>query len=381
MKKYKFKDLQKKKNTDMWIFIIADVLLMGLLIFFGLFNSNWDFNVLWPGWGIWTENNYLGADVWLHLRYIDGIKVTADTAKAVFDIGVLPTAMIVQSFALLIYFNERMRRLLKKGTETVFVIMLKVIGKFKSLQADMKFRGMIQELDLGEKIDTWKLLAGLKLEKHLQSESKRVLFNRTAFPDTDNDVEHENRKNWKRYTKRFVDKEEKLREHITDVWITEHIKHINFTYPRITTTMILTGNTNVKIASMAITNVKEIKRKETARKMFGSILSLAAIAVVGSIISLTFKYDTWKAIKDALTYSVAIIFALIWAINSSNNIHDSREDELNDRLGYVTKYVGLDEINKVKKDLENDAIQKSELEKMKLKIELDELKKQVKSLE
>jgi len=115
--------------------------------------------------------------------------------------------------------------------------------------------------------------------------------------------------------------------------------------------------------------------------MFGSILSLAAIAVVGSIISLTFKYDTWKAIKDALTYSVAIIFALIWAINSSNNIHDSREDELNDRLGYVTKYVGLDEINKVKKDLENDAIQKSELEKMKLKIELDELKKQVKSLE
>lgn len=399
-KKYKFKDTQRQAQRDLWLFTGVSVMLVLLLVVFSLWQARWDINVLLPGYGVWTKDEYFGVDVWMHLRYVlneagELVKVTNGTnthytlnnvgelvkvtKNATFDIGVLATAAIVQTIAFIIYLNERTRRLLSKATDVAYVMMLKIIGKFKSLQADNDFREMVKELDLKEKKDTWKLLAGLKFENHLQKESKKVLFERTEHPDTS--TGKANRKHWSKRTLKFVKKEEKLKEQITDKWIDKHIKHINFRYPRITTTMILTGNTSVKISRMAIEDVKRIKSKETTRRIITSIILLLFIAVLGSIVSLTFQYDIWKAFKDVLVYMIAVVFSFVWAVMSSNDIHKSRELELEDRLGYIQKFVGRDEINKIKDEVTSDTYRKSEIEKMKLQSEIDDLKKSVQELE
>jgi hypothetical protein len=163
--------------------------------------------------------------------------------------------------------------------------MLKVIGRFKSLQADVPFRKLVNDLDLTEKKDTWKLLAGLKLEKHLNKESTKLIYERLAY-----EKDTENVQRSKKLIK-FMEKENELREQITDVWIEEHIRHISFTYPKITVRMILTGNTSVKIARMAIEDVNAIQAKETRLRLISNILSLGFLVLIGSITSISFRYN------------------------------------------------------------------------------------------
>jgi len=363
MNKFKFKDVSKKNTESLWMFTLVSIILLVLIIFLGLWNTNWDFNVILPGYGVWTKSDIAGIDIWQHLRYIDGVKVTADMYRATFDIGVLAKGVIVQILAFILYFNERTRGLLKRAMELPYIIMLKVIGRFKSLQADIPFRTLVNDLDLNEKISTWKLLAGLKLEKHLQKESIKLTYERIAW-EKDRKLERS-----KKLVK-FMDKENELREQIADAWIDEHIRHISFTYPKITVRMILTGNTSVKIARMSIEDVNAVKAKETRLRLLSNVLSLGFLVLIGSITSLSFRYNIWKAILDMLIYTFPIAFAFVFAKMSSNKIHDSKENELADRLGYISKYTGTAIIKETKQELITELEQKTEIDKLRKNLEI-----------
>jgi len=372
-KLFKFRDVSKKASNDLWMFSLTSVLLLVLIIFLGLWNANWDFNVILPGYGIWTKLDIAEVDVWIHARYVDGIKVTQDMYRATFDIGILVKGVIVQLLAFVLYFNERTRNLLKKALDVSYIVILKVIGKFKSLQADKEFRKLIFDLDLQEKTDTWKLLAGLKLEKHLQKETVKMSYERARY-EKDKTIKIS------RKLKAFLVKEEELREKLTAEWINEHIKHINFVYPKVTVKMVLTGNTSVKIARMAIEDVNAIKARETRIRLVSNLLSLVFLIVIGSITSLSFRYNVWKAVLDVLIYSFPIVFAFIFAVLSANKIHTSKENELEDRLGYITKYTGTALIKETKKEVIEDIIDKNEINKLKKQIEIQSLEDKLKEL-
>jgi len=366
MAKFKFKDVLKQSNDQLWMFSLTSIILLVLIIFLGLWNTNWDFNVILPGYGIWTKTIIADIDIWSHVRYIDGVKITADVAGASFDIGILVKGAIVQFLSFVLYFNERTRNLLKRAIDLSYIIIIKIISKFKSLQADTKFRDLIDEIDLREKIDTWKLLTGLKLEKHLQHETTKLSFERVAF---DKDP---NMKITKKLTK-FLQVEKDLRERLTDKWIDDHIRHISFVYPKVTVKMILTGNTSVKIARMAIEDVNAVKSKETILRLFSNILSLGFLIVIASITSLSFRYNAWKAILDMLIYSFPIAFAFVFATLSANKIHDSKENELADRIGYIVKYTGSAMIKETKREIIEELEEKNEINKLKKQMEIKSL--------
>lgn len=373
MNKNKFKDVTKQNHDQLWMFTLTSIILLVLIIFLGLWNTNWDFNVILPGYGVWTKTVIADIDIWQHLRIIDGVKVTADTIGSSFDIGVLFKGLLVQLLSLILYFNERTRGLLKKAMDLSYIVTLKVIGKFKSLQADIPFRKLIGDLDLNEKIDTWKLLGGLKLEKHLNKESDKLTYERIAY-ENDNTLKRSKR------LIRFMEKEKELREQITDIWIEEHIRHISFTYPKITVRMILTGNTNVKIARMSIEDVNLIKAGETRLRLLSNILSLGFLVIIGSITSLSFRYNIWKAILDMLIYTFPIAFAFVFAKMSCNKIHESKENEVADRLGYIAKYTGTAIIKETKTEIIDELSEKDEINKLKKALEIKSLEDKIKDI-
>lgn len=58
---------------------------------------------------------------------------------------------------------------------------------------------------------------------------------------------------------------------------------------------------------------------------------------------------------------------------SSNKIHDSKENEVADRIGYITKYVGVPIVKETKKDVITELSEKNEINRLKKTLEIKSL--------
>jgi hypothetical protein len=81
-----------------------------------------------------------------------------------------------------------------------------------------------------------------------------------------------------------------------------------------------------------------------------------------------------------LVYTFPIAFAFVFAKMSSNKIHDSKENELADRLGYVSKYTGHQIIKEAKTEIIAELEQKNEIDKMKKNLEIKSLEEKLKDI-
>ena len=338
--KYKVRD--KSKNINVILSIGLNILFYILVIFLTLFTTSFNWGNLLPRWELWTWLPKDQQGFWPWQKGIVTI-VEQGTPGSYWQPGVLIISGVIQVLGYMFFINTKWGRKLKLTLEDVFFRNTKILSKYRYLISDDNFKENLKIIDLQNKKDTWRLLIQEKLQKHQDKMSKRVVNEMFNPPKN---------QSWR--TKRWLEKEAKWKLQLTDKWIDENIYRIKIKYPRLNVRMIVNGVTDIQISRMAITDTKEIEKRENLNKLIWGVLSFILVSVFAAFGFPAFRQDIWMLIKDFIVYTIALIMNIIMGIISANTVHEARIRETEDRKGYIEAYVGRELFKQIELEVDNE---------------------------
>ena len=155
-------------------------------------------------------------------------------------------------------------------------------------------------------------------------------------------------------TIKWFAKEKELKQHLDEAWISENIYRMKFRYPKINVRLIISGQIDIELERLAITDVKQVEQRETKNKLTFAILSFAGVVILTSFGMPAFRSDIWLLIKDFVVYASSLVLNIIMGNISANVIHEARIRQTEDRLGYISGYVGKDAYKAVEQQIDKD---------------------------
>lgn len=332
MKNYSIKDNNPNRLMNL-LLVTLNVAAYIITIMLSFFNPKFDSGFLLPHYELFTKTGEIFG--FMSIGYIEIVE--AGTAGAYFAPGILLISALVQLVGYLLYVNVAFMKLTALETESIYFLNTRAINQFNYLITDEEFRKKIAEVDKTNKKEAWTLLIQEKLQKLVDKIPNKVYRELYVKPELQSNK-----------TKRWIQKEKDLKEKLTKEWIEENIHKIKIKYPKINVKLIVSGYNKVRISNIAIEDQARVRRGEFLNKAVLAILSLVFVSILVTITFSQFRSDIFSLIKDFIVYTSSLVMNIVLGIVSAQVIHKSRVRETEDRLGYITGYVGIDRVEKEK---------------------------------
>lgn len=332
MKNYSIKDNNPNRLMNL-LLVTLNVAAYIITIMLSFFNPKFDSGFLLPHYEKFTKTGELFG--FMAIGHVEIVE--AGTYGAYFAPGILLISALVQLVGYLLYVNVTFMKLTALETESIYSLNTRAINQFNYLITDDDFRKKIAEVDKTNKKEAWTLLIQERLQKLVDKIPRKVNEQLYVKPELQS-----------KKTKRWVQKENDLKERLTKEWIDENIHKIKIKYPKINVKLIVSGYNKVRISNIAIEDQTRVRRGEFLNKAILAILSLVFVSILVTITFSQFRSDLFSLIKDFIVYTASLVMNIVLGIVSAQVIHKSRVRETEDRLGYITGYVGIDKVEKEK---------------------------------
>jgi len=243
-----------------------------------------------------------------------------------------PEFWIEQVITSLMYFaayiaTALLRYSILELNEKEFNDMESMIKKNRPKLIGNDFRFHIDKLDFRNKRDTWKNKIQIKLSNHSRKITKKIAAQVANVPEAE----------WGFWTKRFIKKERRLQDYLSEAWISKNLKFHPLRYPEITVSEIINGTLRMK------TNGSMINRRHLSKQImhklawvFGSIVASAVWAIL-----------IFQEVLNPLDVIAKIIFTLfmlflniIIGYFAAGLAHKSRIIATTERLEIILDFIG-----------------------------------------
>jgi hypothetical protein len=202
------------------------------------------------------------------------------------------------------------------------------IQKNRSKLIGNRFRTYINDIDFGNKKDTWKNKFQAKLENLLRKVPKKVAKELTQLPED----------KWGWRTKRYKKKEDKFMLFLSDEWIENNLRFRRLKYPEITVSEIINGTMKYK-AKRSMLN-----RNHLGKQIFSKLIFVFASMIASAIWSIL----VFKDIINPLTIIGMIIFTLAMLLSNiltgwfaGGVAHKSRIVATTERLEIIFNFLDI----------------------------------------
>ena len=195
----------------------------------------------------------------------------------------------------------------------------KLIGK--------EFRAYINDLDFSNKREAWLAKYQVKLTNLNKKITRKITTEVSNLPEEE----------WSWKTRRYMKKERRYQEYLTDKWINENLKFAKIKYPEITVSEVINGTLKMK------TSRSMLNRGHLSKQIYQKIGFVLASIFAGALwatIEFT-RNDDWRNIVAQLAFTLVMLLVnTLMGSLAGGRGHLSRLVTANERYEIILDYVG-----------------------------------------